>query len=357
MQQSLQQPWEGQLHISCEYSDGFQQREANVILKLVTLKTGVQSIRTIFARVTTAPSCFYTLACSLQDYGKFGVVDMDDKQKLFRLTKRLNMDPLRSLNNGSSVRGQQTPRPSTNRGAGRDSSVDSLEAELKAQMLDGNAALLSLADDSDDYLLQVRAEYVTPYMQLSLERLQAVPLDLTKQYRDLSWMKISMLACACENSLTRPPWGSRACPNTPLIPLTHHERALCRRAHPREGKGSRRPRWPCHRRPARPQCCRPRSPTCPRSEWSSGNGPSTGRCMPACLALTLIPPLWSKSPCTSWQERGEFLCSTRGMSAVLSQCGRQLGSAAAGMRCNAGGGQGRGGLYRGSHGRGQTHSA
>ena len=38
----------------------------------------------------------------------------------------------------------------------RDSSnVDSLEAKLRAQMLDGNAALLSLADDSDEYLLQV----------------------------------------------------------------------------------------------------------------------------------------------------------------------------------------------------------
>ena len=144
----------------------------------------------MFPCVTTAPSCFYTLACSLQDYGKFGVVDMDDKQKLFRLTKRLNTDPARSLNNGSSVRGQQTPRPSINRGSGRDSSVDSLEAQLKAQMLDGNAALLSLADDSDDYILQVRAEYVTPHMHLFLERLQAVPVDLTKQYRDLSWMQI-----------------------------------------------------------------------------------------------------------------------------------------------------------------------
>ena len=137
-------------------------REQHTLLKNFTLKPGVQSIGTILSRVTTAPSCFYNLACSLQDYGKFGVVDMDDKQKLFRLTKRLNTDPARSLNNGSSVRGQQTPRPSINRGSGRDSSVDSLEAQLKAQMLDGNAALLSLADDSDDYILQVRAAYVTP---------------------------------------------------------------------------------------------------------------------------------------------------------------------------------------------------
>ena len=41
--------------------------------------------------------------------------------------------------------------------SGKDSNVDSLEAKLRAQMLDGNAALLSLADDADDYLLQVRA--------------------------------------------------------------------------------------------------------------------------------------------------------------------------------------------------------
>ncbi len=88
---------------------------------------------------------------------------MDDKQKLFRLTKRINADPTRSLNYGSSVRGQQTHRPSINRGSGKDSSVDSLEAQLKAQMLDGNAALLSLADDSDDYLLQVCAKWCSTF--------------------------------------------------------------------------------------------------------------------------------------------------------------------------------------------------
>ena len=47
------------------------------------------------------------------------------------------------------------PRVYGARGSGKDSSVDALEARLKAQMLDGNAALLSLADDPDDYLFQV----------------------------------------------------------------------------------------------------------------------------------------------------------------------------------------------------------
>ena len=101
-----------------------------------------------------APSCFYTLRL-VQDYGKFGVVDMDDKQKMFRLVKRLNTDPMRGTNNGVGDRGLQTPRSRNSQASGKDSPVDSLEAKLRAQMLDGNAALLSLADDSDDYLLQV----------------------------------------------------------------------------------------------------------------------------------------------------------------------------------------------------------
>lgn len=93
----------------------------------------------------------------LQDYGKYGVVDMDDKQRLFKLLKRLNTDPIRGSNSSSNDRGLQTPcRNARREGAGKDTTVDSLEAKLRAQMLDGNAALLSLADDSDDYLLQVR---------------------------------------------------------------------------------------------------------------------------------------------------------------------------------------------------------
>ena len=87
---------------------------------------------------------------------------MDDKQKLFRLVKRLNTDPLRSTNNGTSDRGLQTPRARNSIASGKDSNVDSLEAKLRAQMLDGNAALLSLADDSDDYLLQVQAHTAAP---------------------------------------------------------------------------------------------------------------------------------------------------------------------------------------------------
>ena len=102
------------------------------------------------------PSCFYTLAHHPQDYGKFGVVDMDDKQRLFKLIKRLNTEPGRSVHGGSNDRGVPTPRVNGSvRGSGKDSNVDALEARLKAQMLDGNAALLSLADDPDDYLFQV----------------------------------------------------------------------------------------------------------------------------------------------------------------------------------------------------------
>ena len=102
------------------------------------------------------PSCFYTSATHPQDYGKFGVVDMDDKQKLFKLIKRLNIEPVRSTHGESSDKGVPTPRVNGSvRGSGKDSNVDALEARLKAQMLDGNAALLSLADDPDDYLFQV----------------------------------------------------------------------------------------------------------------------------------------------------------------------------------------------------------
>ena len=116
-------------------------------------KWGTPSLGALSLRVT---SCFYTLACHPQDYGKFGVVDMDDKQKLFKLIKRLNNEPGRSVHGGSNDRGVPTPRVNGSvRGSGKDSSVDALEARLKAQMLDGNAALLSLADDPEDYLFQV----------------------------------------------------------------------------------------------------------------------------------------------------------------------------------------------------------
>ena len=106
---------------------------------------------------------------AVQDYGKFGVVDMDDKQKLFRLVKRLNTDPVRSMNNGTSDRGHQTPRARIS--LPKDSNVDSLEAKLRAQMLDGNAALLSLADDSDDYLLQVRSHTPAPSTPFVMQEL------------------------------------------------------------------------------------------------------------------------------------------------------------------------------------------
>ena len=81
----------------------------------------------------------------VQDYGKYGIVDMTDKQKLFRLTKRLNSEP-----GGQASAPGAAPRPLRAGKAAQNPAVSSLEARLRAQMLDGNAALLSLADEADE---------------------------------------------------------------------------------------------------------------------------------------------------------------------------------------------------------------
>lgn len=77
---------------------------------------------------------------------------MDDKQKLFRLLKRLNTDPTRGQIT-SKERPEPAPRLASHRGSRQPAGMDTLEAKLRAQMLDGDAAVLNLADDSDDNLL------------------------------------------------------------------------------------------------------------------------------------------------------------------------------------------------------------
>lgn len=78
---------------------------------------------------------------------------MDDKQKLFRLTKRLNADGARGQASGVSERPQPTARGSLSRGSRHYTNMDTITAQMKAQMLDGNAALLDLANEPDESLL------------------------------------------------------------------------------------------------------------------------------------------------------------------------------------------------------------
>ncbi len=75
---------------------------------------------------------------------------MDDKQKLFRLTKRLNADGVRGQASGISDRPQPTARA---RGSRHYTNMDTITAQMRAQMLDGNAALLDLANEPDESLL------------------------------------------------------------------------------------------------------------------------------------------------------------------------------------------------------------
>lgn len=96
---------------------------------------------------------FLYFCCHLQDYGKFGIIDMDDKQKLFRLTKRLQSDGGRT---------QPTQRVTSARQGRQYTNMDTVTAQMKAQMLDGNAALLDLASEPDEGLLmQVRAYFIS----------------------------------------------------------------------------------------------------------------------------------------------------------------------------------------------------
>ena len=92
---------------------------------------------------------------------------MDDKQKLFRLMKRLNAGPHSSLAGGSDRAGAQQPPAAgqARRGSRSQRSMSTLEARLRAQMLDGDAALLSLADEGDEeeLLMQVDACVELPW--------------------------------------------------------------------------------------------------------------------------------------------------------------------------------------------------
>jgi hypothetical protein len=90
--------------------------------------------------------------CIEQDYGKHGIVDMDDKQKLFRLLKRLSTDPKKGQP-PNRERAEPASRLGPHRGSRHGPGMDAAEARLKAQMLDGDAAVLNLADDTDDSLL------------------------------------------------------------------------------------------------------------------------------------------------------------------------------------------------------------
>ncbi|KAK9904909.1 hypothetical protein WJX75_005265 [Coccomyxa subellipsoidea] len=98
----------------------------------------------------------------MQDYGKFGIVDMDDKQKLFRLTKRLNADGAGGNASGPSERLQPASRAARN--SRHYTNMDTITAQMKAQMLDGDAALLDLANEPDEgLLLQVDSPHDESY--------------------------------------------------------------------------------------------------------------------------------------------------------------------------------------------------
>jgi hypothetical protein len=76
---------------------------------------------------------------------------MDDKQKLFRLTKRLNADGAGGNASGPSERLQPASRAARN--SRHYTNMDTITAQMKAQMLDGDAALLDLANEPDEGLL------------------------------------------------------------------------------------------------------------------------------------------------------------------------------------------------------------
>jgi len=87
---------------------------------------------------------------------------MDDKQKLFRLTKRLQSDGGRVQGAVASDRSQPTQRVTSARHGRQYTNMDTVTAQMKAQMLDGNAALLDLANEPDEGLLmQVRAYFIS----------------------------------------------------------------------------------------------------------------------------------------------------------------------------------------------------
>ncbi|KAK9821120.1 hypothetical protein WJX81_000795 [Elliptochloris bilobata] len=90
----------------------------------------------------------------MQDYGKYGVVAMQDKQKLFRLIRKLSAaEPAVS-----------PPRKSMPSSAVLQAvCASSLEASrLRAQALDGDAALLDLEDADVDFFSQAQAQEAAP---------------------------------------------------------------------------------------------------------------------------------------------------------------------------------------------------
>ena len=82
----------------------------------------------------------------LQDYGKYGITDMADKQRLFRLIKLVG-----TLGTAATPVSAGQPEASPAGVALNPNSV----VELNGEMLDGNAALLNLEDHDEDLLPEV----------------------------------------------------------------------------------------------------------------------------------------------------------------------------------------------------------
>ena len=81
----------------------------------------------------------------LQDYAKFGVHETEDKQKLFRLIKKVSSEPT-----GHSAQGvRSSPRQTGSSGS------ELSAVAVKARQLDGNLALLDLDEHDDDVLVKV----------------------------------------------------------------------------------------------------------------------------------------------------------------------------------------------------------
>ena len=82
----------------------------------------------------------------LQDYGKYGITDMADKQRLFRLIKLVG-----TLGPSASLPASAQPSNTPSSMAINPNSV----VELDGEMIDNNAALLNLEDHDEDLLPEV----------------------------------------------------------------------------------------------------------------------------------------------------------------------------------------------------------
>lgn len=87
----------------------------------------------------------------LQDYGKYGITDMADKQRLFRLIKLVG-----TLGTSAAPAAADQPDSSS---AGMALNPNSV-MELNGEMLDGNAALLNLEDHDEDLLPEVLSFFI-----------------------------------------------------------------------------------------------------------------------------------------------------------------------------------------------------